>query len=275
MPDPSLSIVALGDWPADRLSATVAASGLRLSPEHQAAIDRVWAESQAQSGIDLFDGPLCRLEALSVDERGLHLRVSPTSYRVFIGTNGRHPQWADEPGRHAMADPIGTSVALRSSDGVLIFGRRSQRVALYRGCAHPFGGTMELPASATAIDLLGEMRRELDEEIGVRGDDLTDLRVIALIEDRHLRQPELVYAAQCRLTAEVITSRLDLHEHTGCWLCADQRADLEAALAPGQSLTPVLAGTLLAWGWRRFGDEWLQAHMARCHAERQPMARWG
>lgn len=275
VPVPSLSIIALGDWPTDRLRATLVPSGLRLAPELSTTIERVWAEALTQRGVDLFDGPLCRLESLALGDDGLHLRVSPTSYRIFMGTNGRHPQWADEHGRHVMADAVGTSVALRSSDGFLVFGRRSQRVALYPGFAHPFGGTMEPPHGDTAIDLLGEMLRELAEEVGIMSGDLTDLRAIALIEDRHLRQPELVYAARTNLSAETISRRLDPHEHTACWMLEDDQERIEAALTDGKAITPVLAGTLLAWGWRHFGDAWLDRHLACCQAERQPIARWG
>lgn len=250
-------------------------SRLRLDGELLTTIDRVWAEALTQRGVDLFDGPLCRLEALTVDEDGLRLDLSPTSYRMFMGTNGRHPQWADTHGRQVMADAVGTSVALRSSDGFLVFGRRSQRVALYPGFAHPFGGTMEPPQTGATIDLLGEMRRELAEEIGITQDDLSDLRAIALLEDRHLRQPELIYAARTELTAEAISRRLDLHEHTTCWMLTDERSRIESVLTNGDAMTPVLAGTLLAWGWRRFGDDWLNAHLACCQAERQPVARWG
>lgn len=250
-------------------------SRLALTPELHAAITRVWSASQTRPGVDLFDGPLCRLEQLAVDTHGLHLHLSPTSYQVFIGTNGHHPHWADEHGRLVMADALGTSVALRSSDGMLVFGRRSQRVALYPGAAHSFGGTMEPPTTGSALDPLAEMRREMQEEIGIAADDLSDLRAIAVLEDRHLRQPELIYAAQTHLTAAALNQRLDLHEHTGCWLIADEASAIESALRGNDQLTPVLAGTLLAWGWRRFGDDWLDRHLALRQAERQPVARWG
>jgi 8-oxo-dGTP pyrophosphatase MutT (NUDIX family) len=251
------------------------ASGLRLDDERHAAIARTWAAAQTQRGVDLFDGPLCRLEHLAVDGDGLHLRLSRTTYRIFIGTNAGHPQWADDPGRQVMADPLGTSVILRSSDGVLVFGRRSQRVALYPGFVHPFGGTLEPPETGIEVDLLEEMRRELHEEAGLTRADLSDLRVIALVEDHRLRQPELVYAAQTHLSAEAISSRLDLHEHSACWLLADEQASIDGVLTGNEALTPVLAGALLAWGWRRFGEAWLETRLAGCHAERQPVARWG
>jgi 8-oxo-dGTP pyrophosphatase MutT (NUDIX family) len=249
------------------------ASGLRLTPELESQITRAWDEALRQRGVHLFDGPLCRLENATVDARGLHLRMSPTSYRVFMATNGRHPQWADDYGPQVMANPVGTSVALRSADGMLMFGRRSQRVALYPGFAHPFGGTMEPTIDGTPLDVLGEMRRELEEEAGITRTDLTDLRVIALIEDRHLRQPELVYAARSTLTSDEIAARLDAQEHTACWLLPDEQGAIEAVLSGAEPITPVLAGTLLAWGWRCFGDAWLDAHLSAAKAERQPVAR--
>lgn len=267
---PSLIILALGDWPGAHIRVTTVASGLRLTEALEAVIDATWETALQRHGVNLFDGPLCRLEAVAVDAHGLHLSLSPTTYRIFIGTNGSHPEWADQHGPQVMANPVGTSVALLSSDGMLVFGRRSQRVALYPGFAHPFGGTMEPSTDGTPLDILGEMRRELTEEAGLAAQDLLDLRVIALIEDRHLRQPELVYAARTTLTAAEIASRLDQHEHTACWLLPDTRAEIEATLGGSEPITPVLAGTLLAWGWRRFGEEWLQAHLTRAEARLQP-----
>lgn len=257
------------------MHASFVPSGLRLGAEHLSAIDRAWDAANTQRGVELFDGPLCRLEDLAVDGDGLHLRLSPTGYRLFIGTNGRHPQWAEEYGRQVMADPVGTSAILLSSDGVLVFGRRSQRVALYPGFIHPFGGTLEPPAEATVLDPFAEMRRELMEEVGIDADDIADLRIIAVVEDRHLRQPELLYAARTRLTTATITQRLDRHEHSGCWMLPDEQQHLEAVLHSDDTITPVLAGALLAWGWRRFGDEWLDAHLTCRDARRQPVARWG
>ncbi len=273
VPPPALIIRALGDWPSERLRATTAASGLRLTPALETVIDQSWAQAMGKQGVHLFDGPMCRLEDVVMDAHTLELRLSTTSYRIFMGTNGRHPEWADTYGPQVMANPVGTSVALLAADGRLVFGRRSQRVALYPGFAHPFGGTMEPATDGAAPDLLGEMRRELAEEVGVSGEALADLRVIALMEDLQLRQPELVYAARTTLTSAEVAGRLDRLEHTACWLLADEQQAIETTLGGREAITPVLAGTLLAWGWQRFGDAWLQTQLAPARASYQPVAR--
>lgn len=270
---PPVTLVALGDWPAARLHARLGESGFALPAALMPAVAAAWTAAQ-RPGVDLFDGGMLRLERALAEADGLHLDLSRTSYRLFIGTNVAHPQWGDDHGRVALADPLGTSVALRSSDGMLVFGRRSERVALYAGHAHPFGGTMEVVDTASP-DVLAEMARELAEEVHLTPADLTDLRVIGLIEDQRLRQPELVYAAQATLTAADIVARLDRHEHSACWLVDDDPASLAQALVGREPLTPVLLGTLLAWGRYRHGEAWLDTQLARTGAARQPLARWG
>jgi hypothetical protein len=260
---PGIRFLARGDWPATRLaSAWIERGSQRLDATQQAAVEAAWLAAGARPGVYLFDGSLCRLESFHADADGLRLALSATTYKAFMGTNGAHPEWADTHGPHALANPLGTSVALRSSDGHLVFGRRSQAVALYPGCAHPFGGTMEIPAPGTAVDIIAEAARELAEEVGVAGDDLVDLRAIALMEDLRLRQPELVYAARCRRDLATLIARLDRQEHDACWTVPDDPDAIATALTGDGPITPVLRGTLLAWGALRFGDAWFARHHA-------------
>ncbi len=239
-------LLARGDWPAGRLHATWTASTHHLDAAQQAAVETAWAAAGARPGITLFDGPMCRLEAFHVAADGLHLQLSPTSYKAFIGTNGSHAGWADAHGAGILANPVGTSAAVVSSDGHLIFGRRAQRVALYPGCAHPFGGTLE-PRAGGAPDLLDEMRRELEEEIGLDRSVLHDLRAIGLAEDRSLRQPELIYRAQATLDRAAIISRLERTEHDACWTVPADARSIAAALASADPMTPVTRMTLEAF----------------------------
>jgi hypothetical protein len=253
----SVRILARGSWPAERLRASWTASSHRLPPAAQEQVDDAWVDALARPGVHLYNGALCRLEGYAVGASGLHLRLSRTTYKDYLGTNVRHPEWAEQAGGQLMANPVGTSVALSSGDGFLIFGMRSDRVALYPCHAHPFGGTMEVPEPGSSVDLIAEMARELAEEVGIACDELDDLRAIAVTEDRTVRQPELVYAGQTRLLRADIEARLDLHEHTACWSLAECRSDIEGALLGSTPLTPVLRATLLAWGADRYGPAWL------------------
>jgi 8-oxo-dGTP pyrophosphatase MutT (NUDIX family) len=239
-------LLARGDWPAGRLHATWTVSSHRLDAAQRAAVDAAWAAAGARPGVSLFDGPMCRLESFRVATDGLHLQLSPTSYKAFIGTNGSNAAWADAHGAGVLANPVGTSAAVLSSDGHLVFGRRSQRVALYPGCAHPFGGTLE-PRAGGAPDLLDEMRRELEEEIGLDRSVLRDLRAIALAEDRSLRQPELIYRALTTLDRAAIIARLEPTEHDACWTVPADPGSIAVALASPEPMTPVTRMTLEAF----------------------------
>ena len=203
-----------GCWRRSQISTSTVASTYEPSPIHSKVIDSAWSEACTRPGVHLFDGPLCRFERLSADEQHFHLDVSQCSYKQFFGTNGSHPEWAETHGWGSLANAIGTSAALVSSDGWLVFGRRSTAVALYPGWAHPFGGILE---PSDDLDLLAEMQRELHEEIGLTETDLSDLACIGLVRDPRLLQPELIYLARAKLTRQELESRLDLEEHSACW----------------------------------------------------------
>jgi hypothetical protein len=250
-------LLVQGSWPASRLRSRWVASSHRLPPSCQEQVDDAWATALAVPGVRLFNGALCRLEGHQADAQGLLLTLSRTTYKDYLGSNVHHTEWAERHGPDVLANPVGTSVALRSSDGVLVFGMRSARVALYPRHAHPFGGTMEVPEPGGQVDLIAEMERELAEEAGIERGELDDLRVIALAEDCTLRQPELIYAAHARLSAAAINARLDPEEHTACWMVRDEQQEIDGVLGGAIPLSPVLRATLLAWGAKRFGQDWL------------------
>jgi hypothetical protein len=256
-PAGDVGLLAAGDWPRQRLRTSWVASSHRLDPSQREAVHDAWADALAQPGVALFNGAQCRLESWSTVDGALGVALSRTCYQDYLGTNAAHPQWAERHGPGVLANPLGTSVALESGDGRLVFGRRGQAVALYPGQPHPFGGTLEPPEPGGTVDLIAEMQREISEEIGLAAADLDDLRAIALTEDRRLRQPELVYAARCPLPCAEIERRLDLHEHSACWTLPATAAAVAATLTGGAALTPVLRATLIGWGVWRFGARWL------------------
>lgn len=224
-----MNMRASGLWSRDQISVRLVDSTFRPDPMTTARVEAAWSAACARPGVHLFDGPLCRLERLDATPGHLHLDVSRCSYKWFMGTNGTDA--TQEP----RADAVGTSAALVTVDGWLVFGKRSTAVALYPGYAHPFGGTLE---PAEEIDPIAEMARELAEEVGITADDLLDLRCVGLGVDPRLRQPELLYLARVRLDRTEVERRLDPEEHSACWTVRAEAAAIDAALREGD-LTPV------------------------------------
>ena len=113
----------------------------------------------------------------------------------------------------ARANPIGLSVALVTRDGWLMLGRRNASVAYYPDRIHPFAGSLE---PAEAANVFAGVMRELEEELGLAPSDVTDLNCIGLIEDAHIRQPELIFAARSRHSRAEVEATLDTGEHHAC-----------------------------------------------------------
>jgi 8-oxo-dGTP pyrophosphatase MutT (NUDIX family) len=207
-------------------------------------IEKAWSDAQRQANVQLFDGPLCRLERISADGPALNLRLSRTSYKMFLGTNLHNVSLADQYGADSLANPVGLSCALFSSDGQLLFGQRNDRVAYYPGRIHPFAGALE---PAERVDVFEEARRELAEELHLNADDIAEMRCIGMVEDLSLRQPELVFSVRSRLTRAQIEQRVDATEHAAIFAIPANR-DAARAFVDDPRLTPVAVGTImLCW----------------------------
>jgi hypothetical protein len=255
-------IRAFGDWSRSALRVTWTASGRRTVPEVERVIENSWEAAARRLGDKLFDGPMCRLERWSATPDHLDLTLSRTSYKPFLGTNLHHADLADTFGPDILANPVGLSTALQTSDGWLLLGRRNDSVAYYPNRVHPFAGALEPPTcDGDALDVFAEVLRELREELSLSPADLSDLRCIGLAEDPALRQPELIFAAASTRTRAEIEATLDREEHHSTYPVRATASDVRADVGVGV-LTPVAVAVLLLWGRGAFGEAWFAAAAA-------------
>ncbi len=258
-----------GRWLPGQVLLRETPSSYRSTPEVDALIESAWRDSKARLGDKLFDGPMCRFErfecrtpnaqlqhparsSLDIRHSTLILSVSRTSYRIFVGTNMKHPELCDTLGPHVMANTVGVSTTLITADNFLMLGRRSDNVAYYPRMLHPFAGSLEpgesnveseahvegeAPAeplveprhardvsagaspSTRRLDLFDEAMRELNEELGLTSADITEIACIGIVEDLRLRHPETILYARTTKTKSQIESNLLGHEHTAAWGC--------------------------------------------------------
>lgn len=255
---------AVGCWSPGHLSCTWTASTFSPPAEVLGLIERTWAKLSADTSVQLFDGPMCRLERFEARPDLLELCFSRISYKPFVGTNLHHAELADRFGPAAMANPLGVSCALVSADDYLMLGRRNRRVAYYPLRIHPFAGALE---PAEPMDIFAEVRRELDEELSLKAEELGAMRVLGLVEDRLIRQPELVVLVEAMLPREQIERRLNDQEHEGSCALASQPDALASLIDHESELTPVGTGTVALWGRTRFGDDWFEAVRKRISPE--------
>jgi 8-oxo-dGTP pyrophosphatase MutT (NUDIX family) len=255
-----LRFLAIGEW--DEASVTVerARSSHALPAELEEAVESAWRAAGARPGVRLFDGAMVRWESLQATAEQLAMRVSETSYRIFVGTNMAHPEWADRYGPQVMANPVGLSAALVSAEGDLLLGRRNANVAYYPQRLHPFAGSLE-PAEATSP--FAGLRRELEEELKLAERELAAMACIGVVEDSALRQGEMLFRVQARLGREAILARLDPIEHRAALAIAPTREAVETVLQRPHELTPVAAATILLWARPMIGHAWFETWRSR------------
>ena len=261
--NPILRFHAAGSWTPDQVHIDRVPSAWRSTPEVEQAIDRAWSEATARPGVFLFDGPMCRLEAWEAQPHRLRLALSETSYKIFLGTNLTHPDFADRFGPQILANPVGVSPALLTADNYLMMGRRNASVAYYPNRIHPFAGALD-PGDS---DVFVAVRRELNEELSFEDDDITEILCTGIAEDLSIRQPELIFLARSTRTHQEIERRLDATEHDDSWSIPATRQALDSLFAslrstPRHDFTPVAIASLLLFSRLGFGEQFFDAARA-------------
>ena len=126
----------------------------------------------------MVDGPVLMVAAAEPER----LAVYPATYawhtadrvRPLSGTHGA----------------LGVQLALVAEDGALLWQRRSDAVD------HPGGWTISVAGTAVpGPGLDAQIVAEAGEELGLRRDDLIDIRPMALVDDRRGRTVQVVFRA--------------------------------------------------------------------------------
>lgn len=232
------TILATGPWLPEQILVERIASSRRFNPEIEEKISEAWSIGLAQTPM-LFDGPMCRMESFDASPRALHLHISPTSYRIFYGTNLSHPEFHDRFGPAYLANPIGLSAAVLTTDGYLIFGRRNSSVAYYPNRTHPIAGALE----PSDIDPFSGIRREICEELLLTPEDVLLPSLLGMVSDQQLHQPELIFRVKVAKSLAELTRLFDAAEHQGIRSVRTDAAAIAAAEREGE-FTPVGLATL-------------------------------
>jgi hypothetical protein len=226
-----------GDFSESQIRTTFTDSPRPLPPAVVAIIESTWTDALARLGPRLHDGPMLRLNSWQIAGGNLHLNLGHTSYKPFMGTNLMHAELADQYGNEILANPLGLSAALESADGFLLFGHRNNNAAFYPNRIHPFAGTLDQPSVFDGI------RKELNEELNLRADEIADIRCIGLAEDRTIRQPELVFRVKSTRTRVEIERTLDAHEHNEIVAIRCDETEIQDAIRRAD-LTPIAVAML-------------------------------
>ncbi|HKG26624.1 MAG TPA: NUDIX domain-containing protein [Thermomicrobiales bacterium] len=233
--------------------------------EVEKLIAESWALAEIEAatrGQELFAGPMTRLLRWSSSDGTLTLDLGPTDYRQFVGTNLRHPELARKYGRDALANPLGVSAAVFTSDGHIVVQRRSEHVFEYPGYFHVCGGNVE-PVDVegpNAPGVFAAVRRELDEELGIGDAQIADITCLGLSENRATLKPDLLFAAEVTLTADAFAATGNA-EYSDLVFIGGEASLAEYLIENSHRCSPPGIACLLAAGRRAYGDAWYECLM--------------
>lgn len=228
-------------------------------------VDAIWSRELDRSrtqDVILYDGPLCRLDAFNITGSRLTLHLSRTSFKEFLGTNLTRADIQHRYGSSAMANPLGVSAGVATSDGFLVLARRSRHVIHHGGRIHTLGGILEPPREAGVVpDPFAAVRKELLAEMNLSAEQIQDVLCLGLVRERKIAQPELVFDVTARIEAHDLTKQTatapEAVEHANLVMLADYPASTTSFLEKHlEELTPVATAWLLLHGLRRWGSGW-------------------
>jgi len=266
-----VDILASGAWLPGSVRTVFQPVGTRKTDAGiEALVAERWARSEreaAQQGKLLFPGPLCRLTRHEASPDRLDLFLEPTDYREFLGTN---MQWQAIEGRvgeaelpNYLSNALAVCAAVRTTDGKLAVGRRSQRVMEHPGRWHVPGGNVDPKSHVRegAVDVFRAMRAELEEELGCSPGRVA-LTCLSLVRPLDSRKPELLFLADVRYTWQELLDLPKDAEHDELVCVPDDPAEILAFLhKQADAFAPSGWAAFFRYGSYRYGPGWT-SHLA-------------
>ena len=239
--------------PAKAVHVRWRSDSLKLGPEAAAHVEQRWAIYLAEAhalGKSLFDGPVSRLISATLTEGEIELCLGPADYKSFLVTCLRDRAWFLARAPEAITPALGSSALITHGDRALL-GIRSPRVSAYASRAHLLGGVVERldtgQFSPDVAGLVAHLRLELWEEAAVTSQELSSEpgwpRLLGVVQDKVLGQPEAVWQWEMRASLEAVGSRLHAREHSG-WLALTRKTP---DAATWNQMTPVARHAWRIW----------------------------
>lgn len=262
---PPFFVEIAGPFAPEKIAQTWAGTPRATAPVVEEMIERTWeteASLSRQEGRRLFDAPVGRMIGAEVLDGQLSFRLGQTTYREFLGTNLFHASEVARVDRACLADALGISAIVMTSDGYAVVGRRSRKVVFHPEHLHTFGGLLEeADRRGNSYDIPGSVFRELEEEVGITRGDVRTMVITGLVRDRTILQPELLFdvwvsATRGEVQAKFSDGRDD--EHAGIEFISDDPEGLLIFLRSAPRITPVGQAALLLHGRHQWGETWFE-----------------
>ncbi len=208
LPEPigrQVQILALCNFNPHNLQIHWDQKPVQQLPEQVKLANEFWEMSIRQNPLSkLYNGLLCRLRHFEFSPSSLVLTLGVVEYKthLFAILNSQKQTRNDLPNMG-----LGVSAVIISDDDQVLFMKRSDTVAIYPGKYDVFGGHIdtELTHGGKNIpDPFQAIKTELDEEINLKENKITNLEGIGLIKNQFTGQPELIFRCKTSLDSQTL-----------------------------------------------------------------------
>jgi hypothetical protein len=211
-----------GIYPAAQLRLNLLPGKRTYSPELRSLIRQACQEAKLDPALDLYNGRVLSLLSSSEENGALAATVQETDFKAFYGTNISNFKRIGN--KKLCANALAACAVVESSEGSILIGRRSARVAEGRGEWHVPGGTLELRRNRRglsswlgffclppdeALNPLVQMGCELTEEFGIRAQDVITAECLGLGENLLIGKPEYLCRFRLKPGSTVLGDRLE------------------------------------------------------------------
>jgi len=147
-----------------------------------------------------FDDDLFDVLDFSVRQKLIRIKLGATSYRTFVGT--RSTQFVRSFGTKGIPNPFAVRVLTRTADEKMVFGLRSEWVQTYAHRLDAPAGFVDRGRdwSDRSPDPFKAAKREVEEELQVASDDISDPVCVGVLFDADFDQTVMIF--QCHLDSE-------------------------------------------------------------------------
>lgn len=258
--NPYFEIITLGHFVEGQISVKQNPPD-KYSKEQDEAIERVWDETNAarleKNLKELRETPQLKFKSASIEDEVLQLEVTDGTYKD-------HAAVQNEDFRELFPDfdpkIIGTNIVVRTSDNRLMIVQRGLDSATKPGAMSVVGGQWDITKDCDekgVWDPFKTITRELEEETGIKRDEIDNLAVTGIIHNKTANNPSLIFYADSILSSEEIKQRVGDGEVTVKFIDDEKKKIESAILWWASSPSPSGSSALSIYGREKFGQEWL------------------
>ena len=254
---------------------------MSVSSQTQAWMDEYWQEQllkARQRNTRLFDAPLFRyIDAGVSPDQYLHIVLGDTSYKEYVTT--RTAAFAQRRARHDLGNPLAVCSVVETSDGYILLDKR-QGVDVYVGRYHVIGGFFERALDSVNAentdrtntniqpDPFAAMRREIREETGIQGADISKQYCLGIVYDLITPHAEMCFLTRLHISLQEVWQRQpednEIKQLIPLFVTPESLRDF--ILEHHGNISATGEPDLLFYGGWKFGQEWLTELMAQIQA---------